>query len=104
MGWTIVVSKDESFVRSAVDGLRDSTDVVGATGVAAARALLASLEVDAVIVNAGDEVGRAVLAALKLTRNAGAKRVLAVEGATHGFPEAHVSDLHQAVETALSAA
>lgn len=104
MSWTIVVSTDESFVRGAVAGLRDNTNVVGATGAAAARALLASLEVHAVIADAGDEVGRTILAALRVAKRAGAKLVIAVDGSRHGFPEAHVADLNQAIATALRAA
>jgi hypothetical protein len=104
MSWTIVVSKDESFVRGAVHGLRDNTNVVGATGAAAARALLASLDVHAVIVDATDEVGRSILAALRVSKTARAKLVIAVDGRNYGFPEAHVSDLSQAIATALRAA
>jgi DNA-binding NarL/FixJ family response regulator len=104
MSWTIVVSADESFVRGAVDALRDNTNVVGATGAAAARTLVASLEVDAVIADAGDAVGRSILAALRIAKRAGGTRVIAVDGRSHGFPEAHVSDLTQAIENALKVA
>ena len=105
MSWTVVVSQDESFVRRAIDGLRDSTNVVGATGASAASALLASLDVHTVIVDAADEVGRTILAALRLVRGARIQpRVIAVDCERAGLPEAHVPGLHEAIETALAVA
>lgn len=104
MSWTIVVSKNEAFVRGAVDGLRDNTNVVGATGAAAARTLLASLEVTAIIADATDEVGRHILAGLRVSKTTRGKLVIAVDGRNHGFPEAHVADLTQAIRTAIRAA
>ena len=104
MGWTIIVSRNEDFVRRAIDGLRDNINVVGATGPAAARTLLASLNITTIIADASDEVGRHILAALRVSKRDEGKLVMAVDGRNYGFPEGQVEDLSQAIETAIRAA
>jgi hypothetical protein len=64
MSWILVVSEDEGFQRHAMRRLRDSRPVVGATGEAAARALVGAVNVSSIIVDSADEIGRRFLALL----------------------------------------
>jgi hypothetical protein len=64
MSWIMVVSEDERFHRDVMRRLRNRSTVVGATGEAAARGLVRTINVETLIVDAMDECGRRFLSAL----------------------------------------
>lgn len=64
MGWVLVVSGDEGFQREAVGQLRESRMVVGAVGDSAARRLVREIDVQAILVDSLNDVGRRFLQTL----------------------------------------
>ena len=65
MGWTLVVSEDERFQREAINRVAGTRPVVGATGDESARSLVRAINVDTVLVDAMDDVGRRFLSVLR---------------------------------------
>ena len=65
MGWTLVVSESETFQREAISRLRDERPVVGATGSESARSLVRAVDVEEILVDSRDQVGRDFLATLR---------------------------------------
>lgn len=65
MGWTLVISEDETFQREAISRLSAERPVVGATGDNAARSLVRAVNVDKILVDALDEVGARFLSTLR---------------------------------------
>lgn len=65
MGWMLVVSEDESFQREAIARVGAQRPVVGATGDTSARSLVRAVNVDTILVDALDDVGRRFLATLR---------------------------------------
>jgi hypothetical protein len=64
MGWTLVVSEDDQFQREAI-AKAGSFHVVGATGDASARGLVRAIDVERILVDALDDVGRRFLSVLR---------------------------------------
>ena len=65
MGWMLVVSEDETFQREAIARVGTERPVVGATGDTSARSLVKAVNVDTILVDALDDVGRRFLATLR---------------------------------------
>ena len=65
MGWTLVISEDETFQREAISRLGAERPVVGATGDTAARSLVRAVDVEKLRVNSLDEVGARFLSTLR---------------------------------------
>lgn len=65
MGWMLVVSEDEGFQREAIARARPGQPIVGATGDESARALVGAIEVEQILIDALDDVGRRFLSALR---------------------------------------
>src|ERR1041384_6312759 len=61
MGWMLVVSEDETFQREAILRVRGRQPVVGATGDSSARGLVRAVDVQTILVDALDDVGRRFL-------------------------------------------
>lgn len=65
MGWTLIVSQDEDFQREAMARIGTGRLAVGATGEAAACGLVRAIEVEQILVDALDDVGRQFLGLLR---------------------------------------
>ena len=65
MGWMLVVSEDETFQREAILRVRGRQPVVGATGDSSARGLVRAVDVQTILVDALDDVGRRFLTVLR---------------------------------------
>ena len=63
MGWMLVVSEDEKFQREAISSANQP--VVGATGDSSARSLVREVDVDRIVIDALDDVGRRFMVALR---------------------------------------
>lgn len=64
MGWMLVVSEDDDFQRRAI-ARAGHIRCVGATGAGAACGLMGSIDVESVLIDALDDVGRRFLSALR---------------------------------------
>lgn len=64
MRWTLVVSQDEAFQREAIARIGGDQPIVGATGEASAVNLVRAVEVERILVDALDEVGKHFLGLL----------------------------------------
>jgi hypothetical protein len=65
MRWTLIVSGSEAFQREAISGLRTARLVVGATGESSAFGMVRGIDVERVLVDGDDEIGRRFLGALQ---------------------------------------
>ena len=92
MGWTLVVSEDESFQREAIARVGGTRPVVGATGDESARSLVRAVNVDTILVDALDDVGRRFLSVLRSLPHASIPGidVIAV-GPQHAAPQFETS-------------
>jgi len=90
MGWTLVVSQDEAFQREAIARLGTDRPIVGATGEASACNLVHAIDVEQILVDALDDVGRHFLGLLRGLPAARFPRVLVVDpvGRVSRFPTA----------------
>lgn len=71
MGWTLIVSEDDTFQREAISRLGQDRPVVGATGDESARSLVRAVNVEKILVDALDDVGKRFLSTLRtLPKNA----------------------------------
>lgn len=103
MGWTLVVSENETFQREAITRLRDQRPVVGATGTESARSLVRAVDVEQILVDSLDQVGRDFLATLRSLprKSLPGVQVVVVGPADPTFPT--TPDLEHAVAPATPA-
>jgi hypothetical protein len=64
MGWTLIVSEDDTFQREAIARAGERS-IVGATGDSSARSLVRAVNVEQILVDARDDVGRRFLATMR---------------------------------------
>ena len=66
MGWTLVVSQDEGFQREAMSRMGTTgRQAVGALGQASACGLVGAIDIEQILVDAGDDMGRQFLGLLR---------------------------------------
>lgn len=90
MGWTLVVSQDENFQREALARIGSDRPIVGATGEASACNLVRAVDVERILVDALDDVGRHFLGLLRTLPANRFPHVLVVDpvGRASRFPTA----------------
>jgi hypothetical protein len=65
MGWMLIVSSDDNFQREAIVRAGNARAIVGATGEASAYGLVRAVDVETILVDALDDVGRRFLGVLR---------------------------------------
>lgn len=89
MGWTLIVSENETFQREAIARLGSDEAVVGATGDSSARSLVRAIDVQRILIDAQDDVGRRFLQTLRMlprTSFPDVEIVVVGDDATGAFP------------------